>query len=76
VEDIQKKESELNSLIDADLRAELGKYRQFDILNTEKMTPRFLSITKSSKFNTDNLDSIVAADGSVFATATERDTGT
>jgi hypothetical protein len=32
----KKKESELNSLIDADLRAELGKYRQFDILNTEK----------------------------------------
>jgi hypothetical protein len=49
VDRIQTAEKELNQLADSDLRAELEKFRHYDILHTEKMTPRFLSITKQSK---------------------------
>jgi hypothetical protein len=44
--DLKKK---LNGILDAELRKELESFRQYDIINTEKMTPRFLSLCKTSK---------------------------
>jgi exonuclease III len=44
--EISTTERDLNVLLDLEMRAELEKFRHYDILNTEKMTPRFLSLTK------------------------------
>jgi exonuclease III len=46
VDDILSQENALNSILDLEMRAELEKFRHYDILNTEKITPRFLSLTK------------------------------
>jgi hypothetical protein len=64
-------ERELNLLSDLEMRAELEKFRHFDILNGEKMTPRFLALTKINK-KIDTLDSIRKDDGTAFVTREER----
>jgi hypothetical protein len=43
---IQETEQILNNLIDMEMRSELFKYKHFDILNAEKISPRFLSLAK------------------------------
>jgi hypothetical protein len=53
------------------MQAELGKFRNFDILNTEKMTPRFLALAKINK-KIASIDSIRNDDGSEFLTREER----
>jgi exonuclease III len=70
-EEIFAKEKELNLLIDCELRTELERFRHFDILHTEKMAPRFLSLTKNNK-QTASLDKIKKADGSDFADPLQR----
>jgi hypothetical protein len=42
-------EQELNNLIDWEMRSKLTSFQHFDILNGEKMTPRFLTLAKISK---------------------------
>jgi hypothetical protein len=63
----------INTLLDIDMRSELERYRHFDILNVEKMSPRFLSIVKQSK-KFDSLDCIQRPDGTAFASAGDRET--
>jgi exonuclease III len=69
--EIREHEKVLNLLSDADMRADLSKFRHYDIINTEKMTPKFLSLTKGSKKNI-SLDSIRAEDGTDFARGGDR----
>jgi hypothetical protein len=45
-DEINELEKKLNELNDAEMRAELSKYRYFDILNMEKITPRFLTLAR------------------------------
>jgi hypothetical protein len=40
---ILRLETDLDKIIDLEIRSKLEKNRAYDILNTEKMTPRFLS---------------------------------
>jgi hypothetical protein len=47
------------------MRAELEKFCHYSILNTEKMTPRFLSLTKNNKKSI-SLDRIRDTDGTAF----------
>jgi hypothetical protein len=42
-------ESQLEKINDSAMRKEMERYRYFDILNNEKMTPRFLSLAKLEK---------------------------
>jgi hypothetical protein len=70
-DEILRKEKELNLLRDFEMRSELERFRHFDILNNEKMSPRFIALTKI-KANSDPLDKVCKADGSAFATALER----
>jgi hypothetical protein len=55
--EINDVERMLDKIIDAEIRSELERYRTCDILNTEKMCPRFLSLAKA-KNNSASLDSI------------------
>jgi hypothetical protein len=70
-DEILRKEKELNLLRDFEMRSELERFRHFDILNNEKMSPRFIALSKI-KANSDPLDKVCKADGSAFATALER----
>jgi hypothetical protein len=70
---INELEKELNTLLDIDMRSELERYRHFDILNVEKMSPRFLSIVKQAK-KFDSLDCIQQPDGTAFASSAARET--
>jgi exonuclease III len=69
-EQILRSESHLNKLVDAEMRSEMQKYRNFDIINMEKMTPRFLSLMKCK--NTGSLLKIKKDDGSDFSNEEER----
>jgi exonuclease III len=68
---IWQKEQELNLLTDIELRKELQKFSSYDILNTEKMTPRFLSLSKATN-KTMSLDCVCRDDGSEFSNKAER----
>jgi exonuclease III len=70
-QEILTTEKLLNNLVDADLRSELEKFRHFDILNAEKMTPRFLTLSKVTK-KTESLAVICREDGSEFETEKDR----
>jgi hypothetical protein len=65
-------ERDLNVLLDLDMRADLERYRHFDIINLEKMSPRFLSISKQSK-KTDSLEVIQKPYGTEFASGADRE---
>jgi hypothetical protein len=71
-DEILQYEKALDKLIDNEIRSELEKNRAYDILNNEKMTPRFLSLCKASKNNC-SLDSIRDENGVAFPSEKERD---
>jgi hypothetical protein len=48
---IKDLEAELNSFQDEEMKAELEKFRHFDVVNSEKITPEFLKLARS--VNTD-----------------------
>jgi hypothetical protein len=70
---VSLREAELayNSLLDSEMRSELENTRHYEILHNEKMTPRFLTLSKIKKSS--NLDIVRRADGTEFSTAAERD---
>jgi hypothetical protein len=70
---ILRLETDLNKIIDLEIRSELEKNRAYDILNTEKMTPRFLSLCKANK-KMCSLDSIRDVNGEAFSSERDRDT--
>jgi hypothetical protein len=49
LEEIIELENSLNRLVDSELRHELSKYSGFEVLNSEKITPFFLSLAKGSQ---------------------------
>jgi hypothetical protein len=59
-------EQELNNLIDWEMRSKLTSFQHFEILNGEKMTPRFLTLAKITNKNC-SLDSIAKPDGSALS---------
>jgi hypothetical protein len=69
--EILRTERELNRIVDDAMREEILKMRNFEQLNSEKITPYFLSLAK--KCNTmDSLVDICKDDGSPFDTVAER----
>jgi hypothetical protein len=70
-DEIFAQEKELNLLMDIEMRSELENFRHYDILNGEKMTPRFLALTKINK-KTASLDCIRQNDGTPFVSCGER----
>jgi hypothetical protein len=68
---ILEREKELNLIRDIEMRSELERYRHYDILNNEKISPRFIALSKI-KTNSDTLDRVCKADGTAFATDLER----
>jgi hypothetical protein len=70
---VSLREAELayNSHLDSEMRSELENTRHYEILHNEKMTPRFLTLSKIKKSS--NLDIVRRADGTEFSTAAERD---
>jgi hypothetical protein len=64
-------ESSLNSLVDSELRHELSKYSGFEVLNSEKITPFFLSLAKGSQVEA-KMDDIRNEAGNEFASVDER----
>jgi hypothetical protein len=61
-------ESELNKIRDEEMRAEIKKFRHYDVINMEKMTPRFLKLAKISG-SSEPLSSIRDDNGAEFASA-------
>ncbi len=64
-------ESSLNSLVDSELRHELSKYSGFEVLNSEKITPFFLSLAKGSQVEA-KMDDIRNEAGIEFDSVEER----
>ncbi len=64
-------ENSLNSLVDGELRHELNKYSGFEVLNSEKITPFFLSLAKGSQVEA-KMDDIRDETGNEFDSADER----
>jgi hypothetical protein len=71
-DEIRAVENELNLFLDSEIRQELENFRQFDILHTEKMTPRFLALCKAQKSNA-SLDHILDDRGEAFRDEAARD---
>jgi hypothetical protein len=68
---IQEQEAKLCSLIDHEMRMELDKYRHYDILNMEKISPWFLTLAKI-KSNKGSLDDIKNDTGTDFLRQSDR----
>ncbi len=64
-------ERDLNKIVDDAMREEILKLRNFEHLNSEKITPYFLSLAKKNN-NTDSLADICKDDGTPFDTVVER----
>jgi len=64
-------ENSLNSLVDSELRHELNKYSGFEVLNSEKITPFFLSLAKGSQIEA-KMDDIRDERGAAFESTAER----
>jgi hypothetical protein len=64
-------ETSLNSLVDGELRHELNKYSGFEVLNSEKITPFFLSLAKGSQVEA-KMDDIRNETGVEFNSMGER----
>jgi hypothetical protein len=69
--DILSQENALNSILDLEMRAELEKFRHYDILNTEKMPLRILSLTKNNR-KIISLDRIRDGNGAAFESDQQR----
>jgi hypothetical protein len=54
------------------MRSEMENFKNFEIINAEKITPRFLTLARVSK-NTESLATIKKDDGSDFESDTDRD---
>jgi hypothetical protein len=45
-ERIKEIETELNTILDLEMRSELESFRHYDIIHNEKITPKFLSLSR------------------------------
>ncbi len=71
VGEILRTERELNKINDDAMKEEISKMRNFEHLNSEKITPYFLSLAKKPK-NSESLVDIRKDDGSLFESVSER----
>jgi hypothetical protein len=69
--EILRTERELNKIVDDAMREEILKMKNFEHLNSEKITPYFLSLAKKNS-NKDSLADICREDGTPFDTVVER----
>jgi L-lysine 2,3-aminomutase len=69
--EILRTERELNKITDDAMKEEISKMRNFEQLNSEKITPYFLSLAKKSN-NSESLVDICKDDGSPFESVSER----
>jgi arsenate reductase-like glutaredoxin family protein len=69
--EILRTERELNKIVDDAMREEILKMKNFEHLNSEKITPYFLSLAKKNS-NKDSLSDICREDGTPFDTVVER----
>jgi spore coat protein CotF len=46
--ELKKLEADLINLQDAEMKEEIEKFRHFDTINNEKITPEFLKLAKSA----------------------------
>jgi len=67
---IRQLESQLNMALENEILDKVKNYIKSDIINNEKMTPRFLSIAKS--INPGNMESITDMQGNCFPGRAER----
>jgi exonuclease III len=69
-ERISQLENKLSSIVEGELNDKLSNYLKTEIVNGEKITPRFLNLAKSRV--ADNINQIRNDDGSPFDNASER----
>ena len=67
---IEEKEHALNAIVDSQMKNEFEKFRHYDILNSEKITPSFLKLLKGSN-RVGRLRDICNEMGEPFTTANE-----
>jgi exonuclease III len=72
-EEISRQENILNNLVENELRDELTKYKVFERLNQEKITPYFMSLVKIDSTGTGNIDMICDDTGAAFESDTDRE---
>jgi exonuclease III len=70
--EIFRQEKILDNIVEEELRAELKKYKNFERLNNEKITPHFMNLVKNDSKNNVSLDKICKEDGTEFLTGKER----
>ena len=68
---INEKERQLNSLLDKKMKADVSKYRLFENLNAEKITPYFVTLAKNKNCET-SLAVICDENGSPFPNENDR----
>jgi exonuclease III len=73
-DDIVKAETELNTLLDAELSAKVKSMKLFTCLNNEKPTPLFLNLAKTSNSGK-SMSVIGKSDGTKYNTDVERNEG-
>jgi exonuclease III len=69
---ILEKELLLNNMVDIEMRQQLSRHKNFELINDEKMTPRFLTLARVSKKN-ESLDVICDNNGLPFESKPARD---
>jgi exonuclease III len=72
-DEIYRQEKILDNHIESELKLELEKYRKFERLNQEKITPHFMNLVKKDSLHNTTLDSICDNNGAVFNTGTDRE---
>jgi exonuclease III len=70
IEEIKLVENRISTIIEGELQDKISNYLKTDILNNEKITPKFLNLAKSRV--ADNLSQIKRDDGTDFANSKER----
>ena len=69
---IAGKEQKLNAILDRELKNEFEKFRHYDLLNSEKITPSFLRILRGSGAGA-KLSDILDDEGKSFSTESDRE---
>ena len=69
---IAEKEQKLNAILDRELKNEFEKFRHYDLLNSEKITPSFLRILRGSGAGA-KLSDILDDEGKSFSTEIDRE---
>jgi Reverse transcriptase (RNA-dependent DNA polymerase) len=72
-DEISRQENILNTIIEEELRVELSKYKIFERLNQEKITPHFMGLVKTDSKGDCNLDIIRDDTGTAFESENARE---